>query len=69
MNIGTELLNFINKQKIQLNIKKIFLEVSELNQNAINFYKKNGFVLFKIRHNYYREKNLYISAKCYYKIL
>ncbi len=68
-NIGTELLNFINKQKIQLNIKKIFLEVSELNQNAINFYEKNGFVLFKIRHNYYREKNLNISAKCYYKIL
>ena len=68
-NIGTELLNFINKQKIQLNIKKIFLEVSELNQNAINFYEKNGFVLFKIRHNYYRKKNLKISAKCYYKIL
>ena len=55
-NIGTEMLSFIEKNKRSLNISKIFLEVSDKNSEAIKFYKKNNFVLFNFRHNYYREK-------------
>lgn len=66
-NIGTEMLNFIEKNKRSLNISKIFLEVSDKNSEAIKFYKKNNFVLFNFRHNYYREKNNMHNAICYLK--
>ena len=41
----------------RLNIKKIFLEVSVLNINAINFYLKNGFQKIGVRKGYYTNKN------------
>ena len=41
----------------RLNIKKIFLEVSVLNINAINFYLKNGFQKVGVRKGYYTNKN------------
>ena len=66
-NIGTEMLKFIEKNKRSLNISKIFLEVSDKNSEAIKFYKKNNFVLFNFRHNYYREKNNMHNAICYLK--
>ena len=66
-NIGTKMLSFIEKNKRLLNIYKIFLEVSENNSEAIKFYKKNNFVLFNFRHNYYREKNNKHDAICYLK--
>ena len=40
-----------------LNIKKIFLEVSVQNINAINFYLKNGFQKIGVRKGYYTNKN------------
>ena len=48
-NYGSILINEIKK----LNIKKIFLEVSIENVNAINFYLKNGFQKIGVRKGYY----------------
>ena len=44
----------INKIKKLNNIRKIFLEVSIENTQAINFYLKNGFKKIGIRKAYYR---------------
>ena len=48
-NYGSILINEIKKLKI----KKIFLEVSVENINAINFYLKNGFRKIGVRKGYY----------------
>ena len=50
---GSILINEIKKLKI----KKIFLEVSEQNINAINFYFKNGFKKIGVRKGYYAINN------------
>ena len=39
-----------------MDIQKIFLEVREANNKAINFYKKNEFKVDGIRENYYKDK-------------
>ena len=52
-NYGSKLINEIKKLKI----KKIFLEVSVQNINAINFYLKNGFKKIGVRKGYYAGKN------------
>ena len=51
-NYGSILINEIKKLKI----KKIFLEVSVQNVNAINFYLKNGFKKIGVRKGYYAGK-------------
>ena len=67
MNFASRLLGYLEMHIKKFNIEKIFLEVSENNKQAINFYEKNNFVFFKIRHNYYRYDNMNINAKCYMK--
>ena len=58
-NYGSLLIDEIKKLKI----KKIFLEVSTENINAINFYLKNGFHRIGIRKGYYaNQKNSSIDA-------
>ena len=58
-NYGSILIDKIKKLKI----KKIFLEVSVENINAINFYLKNGFQKIGIRKRYYgNNKNSRIDA-------
>ena len=52
-NYGSIILDEIKR----LNIKKIFLEVSVQNINAINFYLKNGFQKIGVRKGYYTNKN------------
>ena len=52
----------INKIKNLDNIKKIFLEVSVENTQAINFYLKNGFKKIGIRKAYYKVNNQRIDA-------
>ena len=52
-NYGSILIDAIKKLKI----KKIFLEVSVKNKNAINFYLKNGFKKIGVRKGYYVSKN------------
>ena len=58
-NYGSILINEIKKLKI----KKIFLEVSVENINAIDFYLKNGFKKIGVRKRYYaNNKNSRIDA-------
>ena len=58
-NYGSILINEIKK----LNVKKIFLEVSIENVNAINFYLKNGFKKVGVRKGYYaNDKSSRIDA-------
>ena len=65
--IGSNIMDFIKINKKSNSISKIYLEVSENNLQAIKFYEKNNFVFFKFRHNYYKDKNENINAKCYMK--
>ena len=67
MKFATKLLYFLESKLINLKINKVYLEVSELNDHAINFYEKNNFVLFNIRHNYYKYNNTNINGKCFMK--
>ena len=58
-NYGSLLIDEIKKLKI----KKIFLEVSTENINAINFYLKNGFQRIGVRKGYYaNDKSSRIDA-------
>ena len=68
-NIGSNIIDYVKINKKLNRISKIYLEVAENNLEATNFYEKNNFVFFRIRHNYYRENNKIIDAKCYYKII
>ena len=52
----------INKIKKLNNIRKIFLEVSIENTQAINFYLKNGFKKIGIRKAYYKVNKKRIAA-------
>ena len=51
----------INKMK-ELNIKKIFIEVSVENSQAIKFYMKNGFKKIGIRKDYYKGNKKRVDA-------
>ena len=66
---ASKLLKYIEKQKKNLNLKKIYLEVSKNNNNAIYLYKKNKYNLINIRKNYYLIKNKKIDSLCYAKLL
>ena len=52
-NCGTFFINEMKKEGTQ----NIFLEVSSVNKEAINFYYKNGFKKTGIRKNYYQVKD------------
>ena len=52
----------VNKLKKLKDIRKIFLEVSVENTQAINFYLKNGFKKIGIRKAYYKVNNKRIDA-------
>ena len=58
-NYGSLIINKIKKLK---NIKKIFLEVSFENSQAIKFYLKNGFKKIGIRKAYYKGNDKRIDA-------
>ena len=52
-NYGSQIISEMKK----IGIKKIFLEVSIENVEAINFYLKNGFYKTGIRKEYYKQKD------------
>ena len=58
-NYGSLILNKIKKLK---DIRKIFLEVSVENNQAINFYLKNGFKKIGIRKSYYKRNKKKVDA-------
>ncbi|WP_443643590.1 GNAT family N-acetyltransferase [Candidatus Levibacter sp. Uisw_134_01] len=55
ISFGSLLIDKIKK----LDVKKIFLEVSVQNEEAINFYIKNGFQKIGIRKGYYADNKSY----------
>ncbi len=63
--IATKLLNYVEINVIKFS--QIFIEVAEDNLDAISFYKKNNFVFFNFRHNYYRYNDRNVHAKCFMK--
>ena len=58
-NYGSLIVNKIKKLK---DIRKIFLEVSVENIQAINFYLKNGFKKIGIRKGYYKRNKQRVDA-------
>ena len=52
---GSFLMNYLIKQCIAINLKKLLLEVSEANSTAVKFYDKFEFVNVGIRKNYYKD--------------
>ena len=52
---GTYLMNYLIKRCEKLNIKKLFLEVSNFNVIAEKFYSRFGFSTVGIRRNYYKD--------------
>ena len=53
--LGKKLINQIIKECKNENIKRIFLEVSIKNKQALRFYKNSGFKTIDIRKNYYKD--------------
>ena len=53
--LGKKLINQIIKECKNENIKRIFLEVSIKNKQALSFYKNSGFKTIDIRKNYYKD--------------
>ena len=49
--------SFLIRKLKKLDVKKIFLEVSSENLNAVNFYVKNGFKEIGLRKRYYKSTN------------
>ena len=45
------------------NVKNITLEVRISNSSAINLYKKYGFVVASLRHNYYGDEDAYLMVR------
>ena len=52
---GSYLMSYLIKQCEKLNIKKLFLEVSNTNGVAENFYGRFNFYTVGIRRNYYKD--------------
>ena len=52
---GSYLMNYLIKQCENLNINKLFLEVSQKNITAEKFYKSFNFITVGIRRNYYKD--------------
>lgn len=55
--IAQRILSQIFEHCLQNKIKQITLEVRESNTNAINLYKKNGFIVVGKRKNYYSDNH------------
>ena len=64
---ASKLLNEIPLILNKNNLKKIYLEVSSDNHNAIKLYKKNSFVHIGTRKNYYQDINKKIDAHLFEK--
>jgi ribosomal-protein-alanine N-acetyltransferase len=62
--VASTLMDVIIKQCAKKNIKLIQLEVRTKNQNAIRFYLKRKFIIYKTLYNYYKNKdNAYLMYR------
>ena len=55
--VGSDVLRYVVKYLKTLNVKVLFLEVSDTNYGAIGMYKKIGFKRLGIRKDYYSQGN------------
>ncbi len=70
MGMGNRLLNALVESLKAHSISKLFLEVAEDNQEAQDFYIKNGFISLGKRPNYYlRPENKLVHALSFLKII
>lgn len=60
--IGKSILNSIINLCKERDVKKVFLEVSETNVNALGLYKKVGFTIIGQRENYYKSGNAIVMS-------
>lgn len=60
---GKALINHVEHICKSRNCRKIILETSEMHQEAINFYKKNGFGIIATLPLMYHKKNWYVFCK------
>jgi ribosomal-protein-alanine N-acetyltransferase len=60
---GKMLLEAALEEMISYGSKSVYLEVNEINQKAINLYKKYGFEIDHIRKGYYKGKDAYVMIK------
>lgn len=67
--IATKILKYIEKENDFCNISTLLIEVAEDNSIATRFYRKNSFVYYNFRPNYYRYDNKLINASCFKKII
>jgi len=63
LGIGSFLFKEVIEYLKSIGIKYVFLEVSNKNKKALNFYKKFGFEKLYIRKNYYKDKSDAIIMK------
>lgn len=61
--IGSKLLNMVINEAKEKKSKSIYLEVNEINNNAIALYLKNGFKKDHVRKNYYKDHDAYVLIK------
>lgn len=64
MSIGTKLLDKVKDFAKKTNKNSLSLEVDTTNIKAVNFYKKNNFVVTNIRKKYYKDNDALIMF-CY----
>ncbi len=55
LGIATKLLDYVTQKLVKQGVTKMYLEVSDKNEKAIKFYKKNGFEETTKRENYYKD--------------
>ncbi len=55
LGIATKLLDYVTQKLVKQGVTKMYLEVSDKNEKAIKFYKKNGFEETTKRENYYND--------------
>lgn len=58
--IGTQLIDKVIDEARKNGVKTLSLEVDSLNNKAVEFYKKKGFVVTNIRKNYYKNNDALI---------
>lgn len=59
---GNELINNVIKDCVKNNCDSITLEVNEINNQAISFYKKIGFKVVAKRKHYYKYNDAYLMS-------
>ncbi len=63
LGIGSRLLKALEERLASRGVQRIFLEVDVLNEPAIDFYRKHGYVISGVLKNYYGVSDAYVMIK------